>query len=790
MKPYHWTLQFKSGNILQFPGPKYAVISYIVIGYFLSLFNEREDPATWRVLKEINARKKKDFREAMLFLDRQVRPFLAVTKETTMEVENIFAALHDVTVDYCDFSAQYVFSVQYHVFHSHTGIHLMSFPSKFHAKRKQIFLLATMGTTTLDTSSLKIVALITNLTGFFTNFGRFCFFCKKQFRGNGTQHKCPLADNCFVCRRPYMPKEMFDKARFLKYFCDSNLYPRSPIECPNCGVRILTSNCNIFHKKRVCRWGFYCSDCNTYQYQSKYYSVKTLKEEHICGKKNCYFCGQVLEQKPDYHHCCKIRLPKKDKNFTFLGFLDAQVSGYSAANCQDCLEKKNREPCTFCEDNVYQDITFCTFLCENREVCGSFDRFSISESHICVKKNEITIPYAEIVTAPLKRTGYLTKFQVKQKVFVSPATFPKERNVINYLFYLIEMKKLHNYTILVHDEEHKVLHLLALRLKSFGFFVDIIGSSTIIAINVPTLALRFVNSENYFDVTSASLERTLHIKPFFFPTRWNKKSKFLYCSKVPGLNDFFSFHDSKDIIEEKKTFLAKISMSGNWCWLENMTTFSLFKVTALAKVCLVFLRNSFLCQQKLMCVNSYCSPSLIHPFNPPTCTQAGYAYKLMCEHSPKMKEICVIRRPVHLQSSKGELEFCSYMKWQNPSKKSCSAWSPYGQRRFKEAVPDLVLDDTMFFWNGCSVHGHPTEKCLYKYKTRKRKNPFGQDAEEAFAAFEAKKARLSANHAIIIKDMWQCEWEKQKDVDDSVKYFLKHVYRNPPLYRLDPRAAG
>ena len=224
-----------------------------------------------------------------------------------------------------------------------------------------------------------------------------------------------------------------------------------------------------------------------------------------------------------------------------------------------------------------------------------------------------------------------------------------------------------------------------------------------------------------------------------------------------------------------------------------MEQYSFFRVIVTSLVSLAFVKNSFSCQEKLVHLQKEMLNFLpLHPFNPPLCTRAGYAYKLLCYFSPKMKLLRVIKQPIAMQSSAGEIEFCSFMKWQNPLKCIEFAWSPKGQKRSAEAVPDMILENTCFFWNGCAIHGHKPENCLFNQKTgnRKRKTLFGLDAEEAYNMFQNKKARLMANHNVQTEVIWQCAWERQKKTDPSVQYFLKYVYRFPPLYRLDPRAAG
>ena len=146
-----------------------------------------------------------------------------------------------------------------------------------------------------------------------------------------------------------------------------------------------------------------------------------------------------------------------------------------------------------------------------------------------------------------------------------------------------------------------------------------------------------------------------------------------------------------------------------------------------------------------------------------------------------------------MQSSAGELEYCSYIIHKKASENSVVhfAWSEKGQKYYSEAIPDLVLNNEIYFWNGCLVHGHKPSECLFNRKRKSTVNMFGETLVNAFSSYSSKKARLALKHPELqINEMWHCQWNKLKNTNDDVKNFLQTTYRFPPTYRLNARAAG
>ena len=281
----------------------------------------------------------------------------------------------------------------------------------------------------------------------------------------------------------------------------------------------------------------------------------------------------------------------------------------------------------------------------------------------------------------------------------------------------------------------------------------------------------------------------------FFPLSWIKRSRYHYIGKPPKLCDFFEFEDSARIRNEKQHYIKSRS-SSLWMFNRELVLYSHFRSQTIAENCLKFVCNSLVCQEKFceISLKSNISPMYVHPFNPPLLTRAGYAFKLLGVHSENLSKVCVVSNSVPMQSSKGELEFCFFKKWLNPDLDFKDSWSTNGQQHFKESIPDLycLSEKKAYFWNGCVIHGHPIEQCLFERKVQGKKI-FEGNQDTAYKNFEKKCEMLKKNNSTYvnaIETVWQCQWEKQKKEDSLLQHFLQNVYRHPPLYRLDPESAG
>ena len=215
-----------------------------------------------------------------------------------------------------------------------------------------------------------------------------------------------------------------------------------------------------------------------------------------------------------------------------------------------------------------------------------------------------------------------------------------------------------------------------------------------------------------------------------------------------------------------------------------------FRLHTIAKRNIKFLKDAFSCQQILQTLLKKEDLPFIMPFNHPMFTKASYAFTLMLLYS---NPNCLKsqRPPIRMNSSKQELEFCAYLREKFPHLTFIDAWSPFGQKTFKEAFPDsfCIETKTAFFFNGCLIHGHPVDQCKFQRKKGRGKNYFNVPLTEAFESHMKKVNLLKRNHAAeveSIENVWECEWQQRKKADASIQQFLKR-YTEPPLMRLDQK---
>ena len=778
--------------VLMLPSINRRILCTIMVAYYLALFREGLDLASWRILSHLNSNNPSFQHEAFEFAERHVKPFAQLVpqkflnEESTLEKTLPFLQNHHIS--FCDYSGTFEFICQCHVFHVNSGTLLASYPEKFDPTQRQLYFSAERD----ETGEIVNIGIIQNLLAFFRCFGVFCFFCKKFFRGHGTQHKCRKTSTCFACRRPMLTPLTYVTPQTKAFFCHSGISPNTAKECEKCNMRIISSDCAKYHKQKVCRWGFVCQKCNCYIYFNKFTSKENMVKEHVCGLYQCYYCG-LSEQKTD--HVCKLHIPPIDQAFTNLGFLNFEFAGHSLSNCETCF--LSNKPCSFCADNQEREVVQCDVLveCKTRE---SFESFAFSKFNAPNAPKEVVcesyLPDALKKKTLAKRST--TKFGKSIKKVLENGSFKENtNNVVEKFLSFVLSQNIVNTTFVLIDENRNCFEEIIKCLYKNGVKPVVIGSPRIFMVDVPLLDIRFINLENYLDVSFTDLqEHYLKDANIFFPLRWIKKSFFEYDGDPPKLQDFWEFEDSDSICQKKQSYVFTLSASLRWNFKENLTRYSQKKCFVMAKATLQFVKDSFECQSKLQ----KCMPNIshfLHPLSKPLFTKASYAYRLMCLYSKNMEKVRVVNSAVGMQSSKGELEFAFYTKWLHPSLEIQTAWSPKGQKRFPETYPDFYIpsEKKCGFWNGCLVHGHPDAHCSFKKDSRSTKNMFKVDFKTAFETYESKKQKLLKNHpeeVQEIQEMWHCEWLKQKATNRQVKYFMNHVYRNPPLYRLEPRAAG
>ncbi len=550
------------------------------------------------------------------------------------------------------------------------------------------------------------------------------------------------------------------------------------------------------HFQKVCRFGWLCCNCQKYTYKSRILpTIQFIKESHICGIKLCHFCGDALSSL----HQCQFHVPQPPAFLTKLGFLDIQLKGASPLSCARCFhlaEISAETVCEFCKDNKEIEPNICTILYETKreyfsqKVFTEFDTVSNEP-----EQESFTIQYLKesCHSLPFKQK---TSFNKVRKNRLDKNTFIKEKmGVLEQMFdFLLKNEILHT-TFLIHDDENKGIlnEILKVLLRS-GVIPNIVGTPHLRLIEIKDMGIRFLNSIAYVEQSHCLFFQKEKENPSFFPQKWNKNALYTYIGKPPTLDDLFHAEDTVSTITEKSLYITKLAGTAHWNFQTEIIRHSQKRVKIVAKFFLHFIADAFECQDFLF---HFLAPNVrvrnyIMPFNPPLFTRASYAFSLLLQFA-QIGSLKTEAPPVQINSSKQELEFCGFLRWKHPEYTFIDAWSPNGQSKFLESFPDsLCLETkTAHYFNGCLIHGHKKNLCLFKRKSNSKVNYFNVPLDKALENYEAKCEKLLLNHPTKVKNiqtMWDVNGAKKKKNKDVVK-FLTSFYKEPPLNRLNCKFA-
>ncbi len=749
----------------------------LVFAYYFSLWSDGTDPATYRMLCHHCSRKVSDRDEVGKYIMFLTQPFRKKLMNKCFDsIELLAKSLIGQKIFFCDFSGQFTFDVQLHIFSRTSSSLLATIPKTFMSAKRQLFFLGN-----LINGQICQLEVITDIEKYFSIFGYFCFFCSNYFKSKGAQHKCKKTTSCFCCRRPIQTPEIYKFSK--NYFCNSGISANISQKCSKCNIRLFSESCATQHKK-VCKNGWFCDLCQKYTFRSRFLKSRNeIAKKHICGQDPCSFCGEIKS----YNHSCPLQscvLPQQNQ-ITHMGFIDCQFTGQIDANCQACLNKS----CSFCTDNTNAQINICSILheTENRYI---FDEWTFSDfSPPRLQRNVLMSQYCSREIGPQKKN----KAKVKCKILT-----PREP-LECFLSFLFE-KDICSTTYLIFDQGSRILEQIIKCLLRNMIKPKVIAAPHIYMVQIREIKVQFVNVKNYFDETFFSLLSKNKIKVPFFPLRWNKRSMYMYNDAAPKLMDFFYFDDTLAELEAKKEYVKEIQKN-KFNFKKELELFSSIRAKSLGMVILKFLKTSFQCQTLLRKFLKVAETKerfpYVHPFQYPVFTRASYSFRLLRTFCINFTKIRQMLPPISMQSSLAEIEYCSFLRWLYPKEEFQDAWSTYGQKKFKESFPDSYSSSMKkaFFFNGCLIHGHPVSKCNLNRSKTAKKNYFDIPFEQAFQNFTQKKRKLEINHPEEISEIvteWECTWKSKKKLklDPKLNFFLQHVYTNPPNYRLDASKSG
>ncbi len=760
-----------------------AEIGVVTAAFYVTLYHE-EKSAEYCNFKNMKSNIEFDMSEATVSLLHLCRKFSNRTKIKGLErnMYNIQNALKSAEI-MLETKKSISCESQIVMFDEQTGNLINMIPPKFDDTLRPLFILGIK-----QKGQTAITGIITNIAQYFAQnkFGFFCFFCQKRFSGRGSTHKCRQRRSCFACHRYLLQCDTYVNSVMQSLFCADEMAPKIKEICETCNISLRNESCKTIHAKKNCRWGWFCLKCQKYTFRNKFVqTIQEIQQSHLCNIKTCKFCGRMYSLVNEKEHLCTLQTLQPPTNATKLAFLQMSFRGRSSTSCLECF-KKNL--CTFCskEDPVEQP-NIAVLLVEN--LTGTFDSYTFADldlyNYTIKEKNVLTKEYLpEDVQLPQKAVGKTTYFNQIKKIQIDQKTFSGDR-VIEQVLQFMLYKDFSNTTLVVNCKQTNELCFFVQTLIQYGFKPKILKSENrIILVECPEMCLRIVDAQNYVSSSHEDIAKEENITFHYFPKKWNKKSQYNYVGLCPQLSDFFSFEDTEEDVERKKKFIKNFG-SSVWKFKTEIRLHTGQKVLLTAISILNMVQTCFELQKLLIKSYGKAENLFLHPINRPFLTYSGFIYQLFLRFCDA--DLRMVRKPIDYQSSRGEIEFAEYLCYQiQDQEKLIYAWSPHGQYKdfLPICVPDIfdLVTKTAYFFNGCVIHNHEQEKCLFKRKH----SSFQQKTQ-----FKTKLEKLAACQNIEkIKVIWQCEWQNQKKNNQDVKAFLENIYRNPPPFRLDVRWAG
>ncbi len=766
-------------------------VAAITAAFYIALYHE-EKSANSHLFKNLSSNIEFDASEAAVHLLRLSREFASLIKLKGSETNIKTIYNHMKNSEILLENNQVISSEsQIIVLHQKTGTILEMIPSTFDDSTRKLYLVG-------EVKNFLVLphSIVTNIMKYLTKGkqGYLCFYCGKRFSGKGTKHRCKKRRSCFVCHRPTLKETTFVDLVTKDLYCRDELEPKIANFCKVCNLSIRNESCQACHQKFVCRWGWFCLQCQKYTFRSKYLpTIKKIMESHDCKAFYCNFCGEKVNHNHSQRHLCPLQRVIPTLYFTKLAFLQLSFQGQGGAWCHECF--KLEKTCKFCIDQPpNQRPNIASLLMET--TYGHFDTYTFADFEIFnhVKYNHNSL-ICEYISQPFKffqkKTGNKTFFNQEKKITYSRDIFWRNSSsVIEQILQFMISKDFSNTAVLINCSENNELYFFITALTKAGFIPKILKTQErLLLVECPELGLRLIDSQNYVQFKSYFFNLAMKEKEtyLFFPKKLNKPRFYSYEGPCPDVLDFFCFDYGKNEEEQKNKFIDMIGKKP-WNFRNAIYEHTKQKVYLNAKSILSFLQSCFDLQEMLCQVFKNTERTkILHPVNRPFVTFSSFIYQLFLIHVSS--DIRMIRPPVPFQSSRGEVEFAEYLCHVFGSDKLRYAWSREGQTNhlLPICVPDIFDSKRQiaYFFNGCIIHNHQEQKCLFKRKKH------GIIFKKSKKTFEEKVQALQHRNCVEqIKIMWQCQWNQIKKENQDVKEFLKKIYINPPAYRLDPTCAG
>lgn len=533
-----------------------------------------------------------------------------------------------------------------------------------------------------------------------------------------------------------------------------------------------------FHYKHVCLTfkddNKFCYSCWRPIYEESYYSNKSIKDLYCHKNKSfnniCFKCNKCLLSED-----CVLQHSRHCKRIYKCNSEICQGRLFHRQNILSHICTKQRQ-CKICK-NWCKDLTqhICKvkrmdfqkrwpklvfaidyedsiYLIKEKEKMEHFESEILSLNSYIPSKFHSIISYLPKEMENLDKTISKQGKTIFNGIEVIAENYSEKFNNITspmqyFLSEILLKDEYKNSTILFKSKEYFPLNLIVKELLLLGITPNVLKmESKIINIKFSDRLLKIIDSEMFFEA------KNLNYSSKLIEERMNNLKEYLNM----GINFL------------KEMFKFQMDMSNYSQRAKNMKSDILLRKEKFVKW------------------------PLIHPFGDNFCSNTSFIYELFKMHSEF--EFYTLKKQetgIQTQCSIGEIKFLQWLNYKYEGKKHYkSARSPFGQKRFKSAIPDGYCEELneAVFYNGCYYHLH--KGCLKIKYSYEEENAI----MEQQCIFEEKmnKLRLEVPN-IKIKVIYECEFEKLcqdsllNEENSKLKTFLKEIYIKRNKARLIPR---
>lgn len=325
----------------------------------------------------------------------------------------------------------------------------------------------------------------------------------------------------------------------------------------------------------------------------------------------------------------------------------------------------------------------------------------------------------------------------------------------------------------------------------------------ILSLRIKELNLRFINIQNFVETQhlhSYIDMFQLSLSPFYFPDSICPKTA-ATMSGIPGLQYFFNFLDSEEVLKKKTAFWTKMKDSNtSWKYSDQLILKGINDCQIITDTACRLMKEAFEIQEMMepkVKRDENCLP-FIHPFSS-SMSGPNYVFRIFKIFGYDMSKLRAVKGEFTGQKSHNtsqmEYEWLSWIQSQHSEEIRTAFNNPDGQRYIKGiGYPDgcAVLGAegkrVAFDFLGCYHHGHWSLACPHTAgKDWHAKTPKTKSLTEKMEETRSRMIAL-ANHPSFdeVRYIFQCDWEAEKARNQVLKAFI-HDLPPHPRKRLIPR---